>query len=312
MLNVRKVVLSLGMLGLLVSGGTAEAAWPERPVTIISHSAPGAVNDLLTRQVAAMLTEELGQPFLVVNQPGGGGNLAVNAVLQAKKDGYTLGSSGNHPFGYNMFTMKVRYKLEDLVPISLINTSCMAIIAHPDSGWKSMKDACDAARAEKRPLKVGIMDNLSRDILLKVAKQEGVQLAPVPQNGGMPCLSAVLGKHVDVSLLGSIAVDNAKAGKVTILASASSRRFAEVPDVPTLREQGYDAAFDSFTLLFGAAGIPDEVVETLGRAMEKIGATQPYAKMLETLAVEAAPMGSEAARKVVTTENENMRKLVGK
>ena len=312
MLNVRKVVLSFGMLGLLVSGGTAEAAWPERPVTIISHSAPGAVNDLLTRQVAAMLTEELGQPFLVVNQPGGGGNLTVNAVLQARKDGYTLGSSGNHPFGYNMFTMKVRYKLEDLVPISLINTSCMAIIAHPDSGWKSMKDACDAARAEKRPLKVGIMDNLSRDILLKVAKQEGVQLAPVPQNGGMPCLSAVLGKHVDVSLLGSIAVDNAKAGKVTILASASSRRFAEVPDVPTLREQGYDAAFDSFTLLFGAAGIPDEVVETLGRAMEKIGATQPYAKMLETLAVEAAPMGSEAARKVVTTENENMRKLVGK
>lgn len=188
----------------------------------------------------------------------------------------------------------------------------MAIIAHPDSGWKSMKDACDAARVEKRPLKVGIMDNLSRDILLKVAKQEGVQLAPVPQNGGMPCLSAVLGKHVDVSLLGSIAVDNAKAGKVTILASASSRRFAEVPDVPTLREQGYDAAFDSFTLLFGAAGIPDEVVETLGRAMEKIGATQPYAKMLETLAVEAAPMGSEAARKVVTTENENMRRLVGK
>lgn len=312
MLNVRKLVLSLGVLGLLVSGGTAEAAWPERPVTIISHSAPGAINDLLTRQVAAMLTEELGQPFLVINQPGGGGNLAVNAVLQAKRDGYTLGSCGPHPFGYNMFTMKVRYKLEDILPISLINSSCMAIIAHPDSGWKTMKDACDAAKAEKRPLKVGIMDNLSRDILRKVAQQEGVALAPVPQNGGMPCLSAVLGKHVDVSLLGSIAVDNAKAGKVTILASASSRRFAEVPDVPTLREQGYDAAFDSFTLLFAGAGVPAEVSETLGKAMEKIGATEPYAKMLETLAVEAAPMGNEAARKVVATENENMRKLVGK
>ena len=115
-----------------------------------------------------------------------------------------------------------------------------------------------------------------------------------------------------LSLLGSIAVDNAKAGKVTILASASSRRFAEVPDVPTLREQGYDAAFDSFTLLFAGAGVPAEVSETLGKAMEKIGATEPYAKMLETLAVEAAPMGNEAARKVVATENENMRKLVGK
>ena len=226
MLNMKKVLVSLGVLGLVMSGSSAEAAWPERPVTIISHSAPGAVNDLLTRQVAAMLTEELGQPFLVVNQPGGGGNLTVNAVLQAKPDGYTIGSSGNHPFGYNMFTMKVRYKLEDLAPISLINTSCMAVIAHPDTGWKTMKDACNAAKAEKRPLKVGIMDNLSRDILRQVAEQEGVALAPIPQNGGMPCLSAVLGKHVDVSLLGSIAVENAQAGKVTILASASSKRFA--------------------------------------------------------------------------------------
>lgn len=312
MLNLKKILLGMGILGLVMGAGSAEAAWPERPVTIISHSAPGAVNDLLTRQVAAMLTEELGQPFLVVNQPGGGGNLAVNAVLQARPDGYTIGSSGNHPFGYNMFTMKVRYKLEDLAPISLINTSCMAIISHPDNGWKNMKDACNAAKAEKRALKVAVMDNLSRDIMRKVAEQEGVALAPVPQNGGMPCLSAVLGKHVDVSLLGSIAVENAQAGKVTILASASSKRFAEVPDVPTLKEQGYDAAFDSFTLLFASSKVPAEVVDTLSKAMVKIGATEPYKKMLETLSVEAAPMGSEAARQIVAAENENMRKLVDK
>ena len=312
MLNMRKVLMGLGILTLMTCGGTAEAAWPERPVTIISHAAAGAVNDLLTRQVAAMLTEELGQPFLVVNQPGGGGNLTVNAVLQAKRDGYTLGSSGGQPFGYNMFTMKVRYKMEDLVPVSLISSTCMAVIAHPDTGWKTMKDACDAARREKRPLKAGVMDNLSRDILRKVAEQEGVTLAPIPQKGGMPCLSSVLGRHVDVSVLGSIAVDNAKAGKVSILASASSRRFAEMPEVPTLQEQGYDAVFDSFTILFAAAGVPDEVVDTLSRTMEKIGATEAYAKMLKTLAVEAAPLGREAARSQVARENENMRRLVGR
>ena len=310
MLNMKKVLAVFGVLGLLTCGETAEAAWPERPVTIISHAAAGAVNDLLTRQVAAMLTEELGQPFLVVNQPGGGGNLTVNAVLQAKRDGYTLGSSGPQPFGYNMLTMKVRYKMEDLVPLSLISSTCMAIIAHPDTGWKSIKDACEAARNEKRPLKAGVMDNLSRDILLKVAEQEGIKLAPVPQKGGMPCLSSVLGKHVDISLLGSIAVENAKAGKVNMLASASSRRFIDMPEISTLREQGYDAAFDSFTVLFAGAGVPQEVVDTLDKAMKKIGATEAYRNMLTTLVVDAVPMGSEAARQAVATEHENMQRLV--
>ncbi len=312
MSKMKNILLSLSVFGLVASGQTALAAWPERPVTIISHSAPGAINDLLTRQVAAMLTEELGQPFLVVNQPGGGGNLTVNALLQAKKDGYTLASSGPHPFGYNMYTMKVRYAPEDLQPVSLINNSCMAIIAHPDRGWKTIKDACAAAKAENRPLKVGVMDNLSRDIFARIAEQEGIQIAPVPQNGGMPCLSAVLGGHVDVSLLGSIAVDNTKAGKIVTLASASSKRFAEMPDVPTLKEQGYDVSFDSFTLIFAAAGVPDEVVERLSEVMIKIGATEPYAKMLETLAVEVAPMGKDAAMQMVKAENENMRGLVGK
>ena len=291
MLNMKKVLAVFGVLGLLTCGETAEAAWPERPVTIISHAAAGAVNDLLTRQVAAMLTEELGQPFLVVNQPGGG-------------------SSGPQPFGYNMLTMKVRYKMEDLVPLSLISSTCMAIIAHPDTGWKSIKDACEAARNEKRPLKAGVMDNLSRDILLKVAEQEGIKLAPVPQKGGMPCLSSVLGKHVDISLLGSIAVENAKAGKVNMLASASSKRFIDMPEISTLREQGYDAAFDSFTVLFAGAGVPQEVVDTLDKAMKKIGATEAYRNMLTTLVVDAVPMGSEAARQAVATEHENMQRLV--
>lgn len=160
--------------------------------------------------------------------------------------------------------------------------------------------------------KVGVMDNLSRDILLKIAGQEGIKLAPVPQNGGMPCLSAVLGRHVDVSLLGSIAVENAKAGKIVPLASASSRRFVELPEVSTLKEQGYDVAFDSFTLLFAAAGVPDEVVDTLSAAMTRLGKTEAYAKMLSTLSVDAAPMGSEAALQAVKKENEAMRRLVGK
>ena len=314
MLKLKHIALALSLFGLMTAAAPAEAAWPERPVTVISQGAPGSMMDLATRQVAAMLTEELGQPFLVVNHSGNGGNMAVNALLQAKKDGYTLCATGPHPFAYNLLTMKTRYKFEDLQPISLTANSNMAIIAHPDSGWKNVHDAFAAAKAANRPLKVGVMDNLSRDIFALIAQKEGVKLAPVPQKGGMPCLSAVMGKHVDLGLVGSIAVDNTKAGKVVTLASASTTRFPALPDVPTLQEQGYDAAAstDASFVWFTAAGVPDEVVDTVSNALIKLSTTPAYKKMQETLIIDPAVMGRAHAEAAMKAEHEGKKKLLGK
>ena len=309
---IKSVFIALGLCGMIVSAGSAEAAWPEKPVTIISHSASGAMNDLIIRQAAALLSEELGQPFLVTNQPGGGGNMAVNSLLQEKRDGYTLCSTGPQPFGYNLFTMKTRYAIDDILPISLTNNSCMAIIAKADSGWKTVKDAYAAAKAANRPLKVGVMDNLARDIFLKIGEAEGVKVAPVPQKGGMPCLSAVLGGHVDLGLVGSIAVENTKAGKVVTLASASDKRFEAMPDISTLMEQGYDFAYNSFTTIFAAKGVPQEVIDIMSDAMIKISKKDAYKAMLEKLSVEAAPMGKEAMAEALKKEFEDKKALAGK
>ncbi len=312
MLNMKKTLCALGMLGMIASLGTAEAAWPERPVTIVTQAGAGAVIDLATRQVASMLSEELGQPFLVTNQAGAGGNLAVNAMLQAKADGYTMATTGPHPFAYNLLTMKVRYGFDDLKPVSLIQNTCMAIITQMNNGWKTVKDAYAAAKAENRPLKVAVMDNLSRDILVKIGEIEGVSVAPIPQKGGMAILSTILGGHADIGIVGSIAVENTKANKITTLASASSKRFAEMPEIPTLREQGYDFTNDAFVILFFPKGVPDEIIEKASQAMEKISKTEQYKKMLETLSVEAAPMGRAEAEKAVKAEYENKRAMLGK
>ncbi len=309
---VKAAVAALGLLGMICTAQNAGAAWPEKPVTIISHSASGAINDLIMRQVSALLTEELGQPFLVKNQPGGGGNMAINMLMQEKKDGYTLCSTGAHPFGYNLFTMKTRYKFEDIAPISMTNNSCMAIIARPDKGWKNIKDAYAAARSENRPLKVAVMDNLARDIFLGIGKQEGVQVAPVPQKGGMPCLSAVLGGHVDIAMVGSIAVENTKAGKIVTLASASDSRFAAMPDIPTLKEQGYNFAMNSFTSIFAAKGVPQEVIDTLSDVMIKISKTDAYKAMLDKLSIEPAPMGKDAMADAMQREYADKKALTGK
>ncbi len=311
--SIKTILASLAICGgVCFSMGISEAAWPEKPVTIISHSASGAINDLVMRQVAALLTEEFGQPFLVTNMPGGGGNMAVNNLLQEKADGYTLCSTGPHPFGYNVFTMKIRYSLDDIAPISLTNNSCMAIIARPDAGWKTVKDAYLAAKAENRPLKVAVMDNLARDIFIKIGEMEGVKVAPVPQKGGMPCLSAVLGGHVDIGMVGSIAVENTKAGKVVTLASASDKRFDAMPEVTTLKEQGYNFASNSFTTIFAAKGVPQDIIDTLSNAMIKISKTDTYKAMLNKLSIEAAPMGKDAMAETIRKEYESMKLLTGK
>lgn len=308
--------LSAWLLGLSVvlaaDAGAARSGYPERPIKIITQAAPGAVIDLATRQLAAMLSQELGQAVLVVNQAGAGGNMATNALLAARPDGYTLATTGLSPFGHNMYTLDVRYRLEDLAPISAVNGSALAMIALPDKGWKNVQDAFQAAKAAGRPLKAAIMDTQSRDLLEVIARQEGVELAPVPQTGGAPVLVAVLGGHADIGIVGSIVVENAKSGKIAPLASVSSVRFRDLPDVPTLKEQGYDVAYDSATILFASSKVPREILDRLSEAMVKIGQTEQYRDMLAKLSVEPVPLGREAAQAMVSAEHDRAALAVGK
>lgn len=303
----------LGLSAMLASGAaTALAEYPKRPIKIITQAAPGAVIDLTTRQLAALLSQELGQPVLVVNQAGAGGNMATNALLAAKPDGYTLATTGLSPFGHNMYTLDVRYRLDDLAPISAVNGSALAMIALPGKGWNNVHDAFQAAKAEGRPLKAAVMDTQSRDLLEIIARQEGVELAPVPQTGGAPILVAVLGGHADIGIVGSIAVENAKSGKIVPLASVSSARFRDLPDVPTLKEQGYDVAYDSATILFASSKVPPEILDRLSQAMIKVGHTPQYRDMLAKLSIEPVELGREAAQAMVAAEHERAAALAGK
>lgn len=313
MMNIRLLAACLlGLSAMTANAGTAQAEYPERPIKIVTQAAPGAVIDLTTRQLAALLSQELGQPVLVVNQAGAGGNMATNTMLAARPDGYTLATTGLSPFGHNMYTLDVRYKLEDLAPISAVNGSALAMIALPDKGWSNVHDAFQAAKAAGRPLKAAVMDTQSRDLLEVIARQEGVELAPVPQSGGAPILVAVLGGHADIGIVGSIVVENAKSGKIVPLASVSSTRFRDLPDVPTLKEQGYDVAYDSATILFASSKVPPEILDRLSEAMIKIGQSPQYRDMLAKLSIEPVELGRKAAQAIVAAEHDRAAAQAGK
>ncbi|MBO4316863.1 MAG: tripartite tricarboxylate transporter substrate binding protein [Mailhella sp.] len=295
MLKAKHMLTAFAVLGTMLFAGAAEAAWPERPVTVITQGQAGSFLDLSTRRAADMLAKELGQPFVVVNQTGAGGNVAVNAFLQTKNDGYTILSTANGVLGYNLVTMKVRYAYDDIQPVDLIGTMSGLMIANPASGWKSVKDAYDACKKENRALKASVSSNYYRDVFLKIGAREGVKVNPVPAKANPESMTAVMGGHADIAIVGTVAVEAAKAGKLTALAVPSGSRLPAMPDIPTLQEQGYPFDMTSDFVFFFQKDAPADIVEAFISAFDKIKARPEYAEMLKTFEMDMGPLGREGA-----------------
>lgn len=311
MKRISILTLCLLMLGL---ASVAEAAsYPSKPIKILTQAAPGAIIDTATRQLASMLAEELGVSVVVSNHPGAGGNVATNMMLTARPDGYTLCTTGSGPFADNFFSLKLRYKREELAPISLISVSRMGIITQPDAPWNSVQEAFQTAKKEGRPLKAAIMDTRSREVLEFIAKQEGAELAPVPQQGGTPTLTAVMGKHVDIGIVGSILVENSKANKIKTLAVISAERMSQMPNTPTLKEIGYNISADTAVTLFTSAKVKPEIIKKLSDTVVKLSKTQRYEDVLiKALNADRVPAGREAAINILKEQYNVLAREKGK
>lgn len=307
---MKRVLICLFMTVLLAVPATAPAAeYPDRPIKIVLASSPGGLLDLAGRAAAGMLSKELGQPVLIANMPGGGGNVAINSALAAKHDGYTLLIATSPNITYNAAVMNVRFRYEDLRVLGALSEQRIGIITQPNRPWKDLRDAFAWARREKRPLVAGVMNEEDKDILMRIGQQEGVEVSPVPQGSGSACLTAVMGGHVDVGAIGLLFVESALAGKVKALACESSKRFTKLPDVPTLREQGYDFAQETIFLLLGPADMPEEAALRMERAMAAIGATDAYREQVfERLQMEATATDAASARTALDAIYANVKK----
>ncbi len=310
MMKAKHLLSVFAAVGAMFFCGSAEAAWPERPVTIIAQGQAGSFQDLSTRRVADMRSRELGQPFVVVNQPGAGGNVAANAFLQTKSDGYTILSTSTNVYGYNMVSMKVRYAYDDLKPANLIGTLSNVVIAAPSSGWKTVRDAYAAAKSQNRVLKAATATNQYRDIFIAVGKQEGVKINPIPQKANPAAMTAVMGGHADVSMVGTVAVEAVKAGKLAALATTGAKRLASLPDIPTLIEQGIDYDLTSGFVFSFKKDDPEEIIDAFVKACEKIKATQEYADMLKSFDMDMGPLGRDGAEQFCKEQLTTAKRIV--
>lgn len=224
----------------------ALAEWqPTKPLEVIVHTGPGGGNDVLARAVAVMMEKEKLLPvrMVVVNKPGGNGAVAAAAVYERKDDPYTLGFITSVWIAGPITTHEAKITVHDLKPIAQLVREPAVIAVRADSPFRTLKDFIEAAKAKPGALRQSGGSVTSRDNIVRQQLQHatGTKWAFVSFPGGGERLAALLGGHVDIMVIEpQEAGEQVRAGKLRVLTQLTETRLPGYPDVPTLKEAGFD------------------------------------------------------------------------
>jgi tripartite-type tricarboxylate transporter receptor subunit TctC len=248
------------------------ADYPTRPVNLVVAFTPGGPSDVLARIIGKKLTELLGQPFVIENKPGAGGNIAAETVARATPDGYTLLMGNNSILATNASLYKnIGYDAEkDFAPISLIGSQANILVVNPTLPVNTMAELIALAKAKPGQLDFassgyGAAAHLSGELF---KTQAHVDIVHVAYKGAAPALQDVIAGHVQMMFATSASVvGHIKDGLVRPLAVTTPKRTAILPDIPTVAELGIPG-FDATTWhgLVAPAGTPRDIIEALNRA----------------------------------------------
>jgi tripartite-type tricarboxylate transporter receptor subunit TctC len=232
--------------GLAIAASAAQAQnaadYPNHAVRIIVNVTPGGGVDIATRLVAQKLSERLGQSFVVENRAGAAGNAGAEAVYRAAPDGYTLLASFNSTVSISDFLFKgLNYDPLGFEPVSVLTQIPLALVVRPDFPAKTAKEFLAYAKANPDKLTyasngVGTAGHLTAEFFMALT---GIKMTHVPYKGTAPVLSDLIAGHVDLTFIQySAFYELHQAGRVLILATASEKRIAALPDIPTMGELG--------------------------------------------------------------------------
>ena len=266
-------------------------SYPNQPIQLVSPFAPGST-DAMLRPFVERLPEFLGQPVVLNYKPGAGGAVGASFVAASKPDGYTLvGTSiGSIVLG-PLANKDAKFKLESFVPVAAVAEGSLILVVPASSKFKTLKELVEYSRQHPKQLTYtssGAM-GITHVLTEIAAKEAGVSWTHVAYQGSGPGVTALLGGHVDMasSAVGPVQA-HIKAGTLRPLAVYSETRMKAYPDVPTLKELGYNVASPVVYGLLAPKGTPREVVDVLYGALKKV-----TAKYSDQIAVNLAVSGAE-------------------
>ncbi len=281
---------------LLLAAGSAWAQYPAKAVTVVVGFAPGGGTDTVARVMQKTLGDNLGQPVVVDNKTGAGGNIAVDHVAKSAPDGYTIVLANVGALTVAPYTVaRLPYDpMRDLAPITMAVVFPNVICVHASVPAKTLAELIKMARDKPDTVAFGSSGingaaHLAGELLKLMAKAEFVH---VPYKGGAPALTALLANETPVGILTPVtALPHIKAGSIRALATTGAKRAELMPDVPTVAESGYPGyEATNWYAYLAPAKTPHEIVERLHREIVKTLNAPEVRNALHKQGVEPTPM----------------------
>jgi len=278
----------------------AEEAYPTRAITILNAFPPGGANDLVTRPIASALEPIFKQPVVVETKAGAAGAVGAQVAATAKPDGYTLLSHNNGLSGYaevdKLFGRAPKTTRADFIPLARLSADPVLLLVNDQQPWKTLEEFI--ADAKKQPDKIVYSSggfygasHLPVAMIEHAANIKGMR--HLPTAGGGPAITAGLGNNAQMTTQTvQASLSHIKAGKLRALASYGAERSKALPDVPTMKEKGFDLVYYLWVGLFAPKGTPAPVVSTLTGAIDKAAASDAFKTAVANIGIDPSYQGA--------------------
>jgi tripartite-type tricarboxylate transporter receptor subunit TctC len=263
--------------------------FPSKPINLWVGWGAGSGTDISQRAIAEIVSKTLKQPVVVSNITGGGGTLVLGRLKAEKPDGYTIANTSSATLGRIPHLQPVPYNalepLKDFIPIMSYSYYLYGLAVKSDSPWKTFEEFIAYAKANPGKIRystsgVGTGQHLAMEYL---AMKENIKWTHVPFATSPQAVAAVMGGHVEAASQTPEWKEQVDSGQMRLLVCWNDKRMPFYPNVPTLKEKGYDFSVQAIIVIYAPANTPKEVVATLSKAFRQAAATEEVKKLLTSL-----------------------------
>jgi len=304
-------ILALAVIVAGISPMAIAGPYPEKPIELVTHSAPGGGSDIFSRHITNIIQKNklISVPMVVVNKPGGSGAIGVAYVAPKVGDAYTIFATSPGIYA-TLVKGEVEASIKDFTPICALIQDPNILVVKGDAPYKNVKEFIAAAGKKRKGLSLGLSSLGGGDhaIAIKMGEATGVEFNIVSFKQGTEALMAIMGGHVDFGLgnPGETA-GQLESGQLRVLATATDKRIPQMPNVPTLKEEGIDVSYTSIRGILGPKDMPIESVRYLESVFKKLTQTADWKNYVEKEVVMDAFMDSAEFSKFFDKELPRLR-----